>query len=114
MDLGSVVNQITRLIATLGIWGFLTIILTNAGDSSNVVWMAIVLGIGAAVSTGFIWANELRGGEPAAAKTKRSTRMSKIVNKLDDDEVAELADLLIAREESRLVSSDRRSQRLSE
>lgn len=114
MDLGSVVNQITRLIATLGIWGFLTIILTNAGDSSNVTWMAIVLGIGAAASTGFIWFQNSTHVEEAATKAKRTNRMSSIVNKLDEDEVAELADLLIAREESRLVSSDRRSQRLSE
>ncbi len=115
MNLNNVISQSARLIATLGIWGFLTIILT-VGDNTgtNAVWLALILGIGATISTAYIWKSGEESAEDVAQKAKRNSRISRLVNKLDEEEVAELADLLIAREESRLVTNERRSQRLSE
>jgi hypothetical protein len=114
MNLSTIISQSIRVVATLGIWGFLTVILTSNANTDNTVWLAIVLGVGATISTGFIWTTGQESAEETATKAKRNSRISKMVNRLDDEEVAELADLLIARGESRLVDGERRSQRLSE
>lgn len=116
MDLNNTINQSIRLIATLGIWGFMALILTLNDNNGSMSWLAlsVILGIGATISTWRIWETPKQSVEEITTKAKRTNRVSKIVKNLNDDEVAELADLLIAREESRSVDGDRRSHRLSE
>lgn len=108
----NVINQILKSGVTLGIWMCLTIILTSSVNAHNSVWLAVILGIGATVSTWRIWSSGgVESAQEAAFKNKRTNRISRMVNNLDDEEIAELSDLLIAREESQLADQRQRLRR---
>ncbi len=108
-------RDITRLIGTAFIWMMLAIILTsNTAASSNAVALAFILGIGATISTAAIWQSGSKSQSENAAeveKHKRRSRVSRLLdevdNKLDEDEVYELEELLASRRDEAIR---RRSQ----
>lgn len=98
-------NDILRFITTIAIWGIVGLVLLAAamGPVNDLVPMTFMLAIGATGSTAVIW-NAPRGdsaqtGNAAqrASKQKRNDRLTRMVDKLDDEDMAELEDLLIAR-----------------
>jgi hypothetical protein len=101
-------SEITRLIATAIIWGAVTIILalSRFGDGSDMIWLAFVMGGAATVSTGFIWQYGMKRdkaeAQQRASKSKRTNRMSRLVEGLDEDELLDMEDFLAARREDRL------------
>jgi hypothetical protein len=94
-------NDGVRLAATAIIWLALAGILISAGIvGGDMVALALILGIGATVSTGIIWDSSrpnARGEMEEASKSKRNHRLTRLVDKLDEDEVYQLEDLLAAR-----------------
>ncbi|MAS35181.1 MAG: hypothetical protein CL610_14310 [Anaerolineaceae bacterium] len=96
-------REISRLIGTAFIWTMLAIILTSASvaSSGDMTQLAVILGIGATISTGMIW-NSGSGqkhdeANRVAEKAKRSSRVSRLMDNLDDDEVYQLEELLASR-----------------
>jgi hypothetical protein len=100
-----------RLFATALIWGMVAIMVTTSRSES--VPLAFILGVGATISTGVIWNSAKSQREQAGEiqKSKRRSRVSRLMdevdNKLDDDEVYELEELLAARRDEAIR---RRSQ----
>ncbi len=90
-----------RLFATGLIWGMLAIILTMGGRfTGEMVPLAFILGAGATISTVAIWASGNVSQQTAAEiarKAKRNDRVSRLVDKLNEDEVYQLEELLAAR-----------------
>ena len=93
-----------RLFATVMIWGMVAIMVTTSRSES--VPLAFILGIGATISTGVIWSNASKSRSDEAheiEKNKRRSRVSRLMdevdNKLDDEEVYELEELLATRRE---------------
>lgn len=87
-----------KLGATLIIWMALTIILTSATSSVN-GGGTIILILAGMFSTIAIWAGGSGMGQAQkndVAKAKRSSRdrLAKAVQEMDDDEIAQLSDLL--------------------
>lgn len=101
-------KDITKLIATGIIWGLITIILTLSRSSGggDLVWLALIMGIAATISTGFIWQPGNRHDEvesqQRAGKLKRTNRVSRLVEGLDEDELLDMEAFLAARREDRL------------
>ncbi len=100
-----------RLQATMIIWGAVAAILIFvAGD--NIVPLAFLLGGAATVSTAVIWDTASKAMAHGAqtldesTKHKRSNRTQRLIEKLDEDEIVDLEDLLAARREERLVDSE--------
>jgi hypothetical protein len=97
-------NDWARFVTTLIIWVTLAGIITSVGrtvdDSTAVI---VVLTIGATISTGMVWGSGRMGGTTAseqASKIKRSSRVTRLVDHLDDEEVVQLEDLLASRRDS--------------
>lgn len=90
-----------RLFATGLIWGMLAVILTTGGRfTGEMVPLAFILGIAATISTAAIWnsgGGSQRTEDEIARKAKRNDRVSRLVDKLDEDEVYQLEELLAAR-----------------
>ncbi|MBZ0290750.1 MAG: hypothetical protein K8I30_24200 [Anaerolineae bacterium] len=108
-------NLVIRGVVTLVIWACLTFMITLGAHEGNVIWLAIIMGTDATITTWRIWSESSKeSAEELAAKSKRTSRVSRLVSHLDDDEIAELSDLLMAREESPLRDNQRRTQRLQE
>lgn len=106
-------SEWVRLFATAMIWGCLAIVLTFGGRySGEMVPLAFILGIAATISTVKIWesARAVRAGDEgdAAGKHKRDSRFARLVDKLDEDEVYQLEELLASRRDEEIV---RRGQR---
>jgi len=91
------VNNIqARVLATGLIWTALTVLgvsaMVTGASSGSMTAILFVLIVGATISTGTIW----RWAEPAqkaveeAEKAKRRTRVERLMNDLDDREIAEL------------------------
>lgn len=98
-------NDIMRLIAMTIVWGIVgSILLASAlNNTSELVPMTFILGIAATGSTAVIWnaprQTTVSNDAVSAAKQKRNNRLSRMVEKLDDDEMAQLEDLLVSRQE---------------
>lgn len=94
-------NNFGKVVTTGTIWlAVMMVLIFSEPSGGNEVWMTLILGLTAAASTRFIW--EARDHQPAAyesdaAKAKRSDRVSRLVDKLSEDEVYELEELLTAR-----------------
>ena len=99
-------SDLIRLIATAIVWGTLAAIILFSGTASdNIVPLALFLTIGAAISTAAIWdsAKVKQIGEVAqAGKVKRTNHLSHLVDKLDEEEVYQLEDLLASRYDNRM------------
>jgi hypothetical protein len=98
-----------RFQATAIIWAALAaIIIFTPGDK---VALAFILGIGATVSTGVIWDSMKESSKlhlnQQAGKSKRNNRVSRMVEDLDDDEMADMEAYLAARRDDRLKDSER-------
>jgi hypothetical protein len=98
-----------RFQATAIIWAALAAILIfTPGDK---VALAFILGIAATGSTVVIWESlkESARLQPPqqAGKTKRSSRISRMVESMDDDEIADMEAYLAARRDDRLQDSER-------
>ena len=95
-------NDWIRLITTGIIWTAAAgIIIAGGFFSDEIVPLTFIMGVGATISTGFIWVRSDSASDDAT-KAKRDNRVSRLVDKLDEDEVLELAELLDARREDRL------------
>ncbi|HLV35824.1 MAG TPA: hypothetical protein VKY59_11945 [Spirillospora sp.] len=106
-------SEWVRLIATGMIWGCLAVVLTLGGSySGEIVPLTLILGIAATISTVKIWESgrAVQAGDAgdAAGKQKRDNRFARLVDKLDEDEVYQLEELLASRRDEEIV---RRSQR---
>ncbi len=103
-------SDIGRVITTIAIWlalmGILmgTLVLGNL-TSETVVWITLILSLAGAVSTGAIWksAESDHRAEASHSKQKRSNRTTRFVEKMDEDQLVELEELLAARREDRLI-----------
>ena len=95
-----------RLAATSVIWFTLAVILIAAAvTDGDMVALAFILGIAAAISTSVIWdsgKSKATSAENDASKNKRNNRLSRLVDKLDEDEIYDLEDLLAARHDDRM------------
>ena len=89
-----------KVASTAVIWGAVAIILTF-GDyvPSDMVWITLILGFAAAISMRYIWRPAAVALEQQSTKAKRDARMSRLVDRLDDDQVYQLEELLAARRE---------------
>ncbi len=96
-----------RLQATIIIWGALAAVLIFAAAPGDVIPMTFILGIAATISTAVVWeeAGKALRANPEAeqAKHKRSNRTTRLIEKLNEDEIVELEELLSARREDRLI-----------
>ena len=110
-----------RLYATLIIWFAvmaIMIVMFTASDAVRAdpnmgVFVALIFGLGAAISTLAVWLSaiferpQVLDAAQAAGKRKNvervrdRDRMSKLVDRLSQDELYELEDLLLEREEQR-------------
>jgi hypothetical protein len=97
-------SDIIRLIATGFIWGMVALMVTLAGPASDdMTALVLFLSAGATLSTAAIWLSAAfrpRGEMAQAAKAKRDSRLSRLVDELDQDEVYQLEDLLEARRDT--------------
>ncbi len=92
-----------RLMATGFIWLMLAIMVNTVNDT---VPVAFILGIAATISTLAIWESAKHQNKTAseqASKLKRNDRVSRLVDKLNEDEVYELQELLAARHDEQYV-----------
>lgn len=97
-----------RFQATAVIWAALAaIIIFSPGDDK--VALAFILGIAATGSTVVIWESlkESAKSQQQAGKSKRNSRISRMVDSMDDDEVADMEAFLAARRDDRLQDSER-------
>ncbi len=102
-----------RLQATGLIWIALAAILIFAAPPGEIVPLTFILGAAATISTIAIWdmagktMNRAYDEQAQADKHKRDDRTRRLIEKLDEDEIADLEDLLAARREDRLIDSER-------
>lgn len=99
-------NDLGKVITTISIWAAVVGVLVLGDVAVNSTWPTIVLAAAATISTGFIWGNGNKS-EDSAAKYKRNPRVSRLVEKLDDEDIVQLEDLLAARREDRLTERER-------
>ena len=99
-------NDLGKVVTTISIWAAVVGVLVLGDVSGSFTWATIVLAAAATVSTGFIWGSS-RVSEDSAAKYKRNPRVSRLVEKLDDEDIVQLEDLLAARREDRLTERER-------
>jgi hypothetical protein len=98
-------RELFKLGATVIVWMALTIILTSATSSVN-GGGTIILILAGMFSTIAIWAGGNFGAGQSlnddVAKSKRSSRdrLAKAVQQMDDDEIAQLSDLLSQNDDS--------------
>jgi hypothetical protein len=101
----------SRLFATLIVWGSFTSIflgliaalaLTGAGVTTPMAFLMLVMFLamlaGVIRATEAIWAS-VPAEETAKAKRVQSSRVQRLVDSLEDDEIYELETLLLARED---------------
>ena len=95
-----------RLAATSVIWLTLAAILIAAAvTGGDMVALAFILGIAAAISTSVIWESgksKALTAENEVSKNKRNNRLSRLVDKLDEEEVYQLEDLLASRHDNQI------------
>lgn len=87
------------------VWVAVAAILIFAADSATIIPLAIFLGLAAMFSTLAVvgvFQNDKDQSEQAAAKAKRSGRISRLVDDLDDEEVYQLEELLQSRRDDRI------------
>ena len=96
-------RDLLRLITTAIIWFSVAgMVIAGGITSGDTVPLAFILGIGATISTGVIWDSAKYDAKIDDSKAKRTNRVTRLVDNLDEDEVLELADLLDARRDDRL------------
>ncbi len=96
-------RNLIRLITTVTIWlAVAGMVIAGGITSGEIVALAFILGLGATISTGVIWDSAKYDVQDDASKAKRTNRISRLVDKLEEDEVLELAELLDARRDDRL------------
>lgn len=95
-----------RLGATFIIWAALTIVLTSNNFSDNAV-ASVFLILAAMGSTIAVWLSGIGTGHQhenlqAVEKSKRNSRqqLSRLIQQMDDDEIAQLGDLLSQNDDS--------------
>ncbi len=108
-------SELGKVITTLGIWAALTVILVmnSINNDGSTIWMTLILGLAAAASTGFIWGGRVADHAPTheqeqTVRRKRGSRTRRLIEKLDEDEIVDLEDLLAARREDRLIDEGTR------
>ena len=99
-------RDIVRLIATAIVWGMVAVIITVAGPhSSDMTALSVVFAIGATISTGMIWHSPTQNSQDSdeMGKQKRDRHLTRLVDRLDDDQVYQLEELLAARHDDPYV-----------
>lgn len=92
-----------RYKTTIAIWTALAIILIFT--PADKIALAFILGIAAAVSTIVVWessGSDSKEIEKQASKNKRDNRVRRLIEVMDEDEIAEMEDYLDARRDDRL------------
>ena len=100
-------SELGKVVTTIAIWSAVTgiMVLGQIGEH-NAVWGLVILGVAATVSTLAIWVGS--DTQSDNEKIKRSNRTSRLVERLDEEEIADLEDLLAARREDRLIDDSGR------
>lgn len=93
-----------RFQTTAIIWVALAAILIFA-DTDKIA-LGFILGIAAAISTSVIWESKKNESKEvntqSAVKQKRDDRVRRLIEVMDDDEIADMQDYLEARRDDRL------------
>ncbi|MBZ0304372.1 MAG: hypothetical protein K8J31_31845 [Anaerolineae bacterium] len=100
-----------KLTATGTVWAVvaMVLILGARGSGSSEVWMTLILALAAAVSTNAIWqASEKQAVQPTVRvdKMKRTDRVTRLMDLLDEDEIHDLEAWMEARRDHRLNDQD--------
>ncbi len=105
-------NMQARVLATGLIWTALTVLgvaaMVTGASSGSMTAILFVLIVGATLSTGTIWrwAEPNSSTEDEAEKSKRRTRIDRMMDNLDDGELEELRYRLRGDEANKRVSLD--------
>lgn len=91
-------KELFRLGATLIIWAALSVILTSSQTSIE-GWAAVLALFAGMASTAAVWTSGANAAPPIKmenekAKRDARVRMTRMVQQMDDDELAQLSDLL--------------------
>lgn len=106
-------NNETRLAATCGIWLAFTAVtvaalVTRVFDGSGTLFLVgfIFLLIAVSSATQAVWkyGGDLRSGEKMTEKAKRHSRVTRMLDKLDEDDLAELRARLMSESDGEAVS----------
>jgi hypothetical protein len=95
-------NNEAKLVATLGVWTAFTIVAVTAMirdlqmSSFMGAFLALLLVAGAVVATGFVWRAPAADEIEASEKSKRRTRVDRMVDRLSHQELEELRARLMA------------------
>ena len=106
MGAKNLMRDIVRLIATAIVWGMVALIITVAGPHSNdMTALSVVFAIGATISTGMIWQSGVKSQPESqeAVKQKRDRHLTRLVDRLDDEQVYQLEELLASRRDEQYV-----------
>jgi hypothetical protein len=99
-----------RLAATMFVWVAFTIAtaLTIANavfiDSVPLVFIMLALGLSAASGTRAIWRESAPAAAPQAEKAKRRSRLERLLDEMDSDELEQLRTRLMAEHDGEQVS----------
>lgn len=99
-------NNMVRLTATAVVWIIMATVLTLLQHTNDLVWIALILAAAAAISTAAVWSgpnHTISTQQIESAKHKRNSRMTRLVDALDEDQMYELEELLAARRDERLM-----------
>ena len=95
------INGFWRLATTGFIWLMVaSILIFGEPFQGEIVWMALILSAAAAYSTRFIWRDTTQtivNSPEQAGKVKRTDRVSRLMDLLNDDEMADLEAWMDAR-----------------
>lgn len=101
-------NSIARMLTTVIIWGLVaSVIITGMiqeYDAGALAVLTLILGIGAAIVTEKIWAVSGESPVIAAEKAKRRSKVDRMLERLDDQELAELRARLMSEQDGEAIS----------
>ncbi len=100
-----------RLATTGFIWLMVASVLVfSEPGSGEIVWLALILAGAAAFSTRFIWnirAHEMTTmPQEQVGKAKRTNRITRLMDLLDEDEIADLEAWMDARQDRRTTANE--------
>jgi hypothetical protein len=94
-------NDWAKMLTTMIVWGAVAgIIISTQHAANDLNALAFILVIGASLSTAAVWRGSQSNHAPELrdqVKAKRDRHMTRLVDRLDEDEVYQLEELLAAR-----------------
>lgn len=101
-------NSMARMLTTVIIWGLVaSVIITGmiqSYDAGGLAVLTLILGAGAAIVTEKIWAVSSESPAIAAEKAKRRSKVDRMLERLDDRELAELRARLMSEQDGEAIS----------